>query len=300
MDRLVAMRAFRCVVECGGFAAAAERLATGSGAVSKQVKALEEHLGVLLLQRSTRRLHLTEPGAAYYRRCCELLDGLDAAERDVARHHATPQGLLRLNAPMAFGTLHLAPLLAAFQQQNPEVNIELCLDDRFSDVLGEGYDCALRIVSALPDSRLQARHLAPIRRILCAAPDYLARHGTPQTPADLLQHDCLTYSLASEGNVWSFTGPHGPERIAVSGSLSANTGIALRHAALAGRGIIQSASFVTSDDLRHGRLVEVLPDYPVPPRQLYAVYPENRHLLPKVRACIDFLAAAYAGPPWDR
>lgn len=300
MDRLVAMRAFRTVVDCGGFAAAAERLATSNGAVSKQIKALEAYLGVLLLQRSTRRLHLTEPGAAYYRRCCELLDGLDAAERDVARHHATPQGLLRVNAPMAFGTLHLAPLLAAFQQQNPEVDIDLCLDDRISDVLGDGYDCALRIVSALPDSRLQARHLAPIRRVLCAAPDYLARNGTPQTPADLLQHDCLTYSLASEGAVWSFSGAHGEERIAVSGSLSANTSIALREAALAGRGLILSASFVVGADLRAGRLQEVLPDYPVAPRQLYAVYPENRHLLPKVRAFIDFLAAAYAGPPWDR
>lgn len=299
MDRLTAMRAFRAVVDCGSLSAAADRLETSSGAISKQLRALEEHLGVQLLQRSTRRQHLTEPGLAYYRRCCELLDGLDATERELACYRAGPQGLLRLNAPMAFGSLHLAPLLADFQNNNPDVSIELNLDDRINDILGEGYDCALRIVTALPDSRLQARHLAPVQRVLCAAPDYLAKHGTPQQPSDLLQHDCLTYSLASEGAVWSFSGPQGNERVTVRGSLVANTSIALREAALAGRGIILSATFIVGPDLRAGRLLPLLPDYRLQARQLYAVYPENRHLLPKVRACIDYLADAYAGPPWD-
>ncbi|MHB9100686.1 MAG: LysR family transcriptional regulator [Sulfuricella sp.] len=299
MNQFLAMKAFRAVVDSGSFSAASDRLGMTSGAVSKLVRALEAHLAVQLLNRTTRRLSLTEPGQGYYARCVEILDAADEADRDVSRYHAVARGVLRVNAPMAFGSQHLATLLPAFLAQYPDIRADLVLDDRFCDVVEEGYDCALRIVTQLPDSSLVARRLAPIDRVLCASPDYLARHGEPATPAELADHNCLIYSLAGEANFWSFAGPAGIERVEVKGSIRANTSLALREAALAGTGIILSANFVVGDDLRQGRLQRLLPGYEIPPRTLFAVYPQNRSLLPKVRVFIDFLAAAYRNPAWQ-
>ncbi|MHB1291203.1 MAG: LysR family transcriptional regulator, partial [Sulfuricella sp.] len=176
MNQFLAMKAFRAVVDSGSFSAASDRLGMTSGAVSKLVRALEAHLAAQLLNRTTRSLSLTEPGQGYYARCVEILDAADEADRDVSRYHAVARGVLRVNAPMAFGSQHLATLLPAFLAQYPDIRVDLVLDDRFCDVVEEGYDCALRIVTQLPDSSLVARRLAPIDRVLCAAPDYLARH----------------------------------------------------------------------------------------------------------------------------
>lgn len=299
MDQLTALKAFCRVVEAGGFTAAASDLSVSHTVMSKQVRQLENMLGVQLLHRTTRRLALTEAGQAYYERARRILDDLEEADLAVASHHARPRGMLRVNAPMAFGTMEMALWLPRFLACHPEVSVDLVCNDRFVDLIEEGFDVALRLARDLPDSTLVARKLATASTLLVASPAYLKRHGMPQTPQDLLQHNCLTYTLAPRPDQWIFSTPDGGSAtVTVRGSLKANTGIALRTAAVAGVGIAAAASFIVHEDLARGTLVPVLSDYALRARNLYAMYPHNRHLSPKVRAFIDFASEIYRRPDW--
>lgn len=300
MDQLAALRALRRVVELGGFTAAAEALGVSHSAVSRQIRQLETRLGAQLLNRTTRRFALTAAGADYYAASRHILDALDEADRAVGAHQARPSGSLRINAPMAFGTLELAAWLPQFIARYPELQVDLVCNDRIVDLIDDGFDVALRLTRELPDSTLIARRLTSSRIMLVAAPAYLELHGAPRAPADLLQHNCLTYTQLDKPSDWRFTGPDGaPHQVTVSGNLQANTGIALRAAALGGLGIATTASFIVHEDLRRGELVPVLPDYLIRPRELYALYPQNRHLSPKVRAFVDFAAELYRERGWD-
>lgn len=300
MDQLAAMRAFRRVVETGSFTAAAAELNQSHTIVSRQVRQLELELGAQLLNRTTRRFALTEAGQEYYERSRHIIDQLDDAAQAVSAHQARPSGVLRINAPMAFGTLELAQWLPQFILANPQLKVDLVCNDRLVDIIEEGFDVALRLTRALPDSTLVAKRLTSCGILLAAAPDYLKRHGVPQQPADLAQHNCLTYTLAQKPNEFLFQAADGSEHaVSVRGNLQANTGIALRSAALAGLGIAATSSFIVHDDLRRGDLLHVLPEFTLKPRDLYAIYPQNRHLSPKVRAFVDFTADWYRSPRWQ-
>jgi len=299
MDQFSALKAFCRVVEAGGFSAAATELNVSHTVMSKQVRQLETLLGAQLLNRTTRRLSLTEAGQTYYERARRILDDVHEASLAVSQHHAAPSGTLRINAPMAFGTLDMAQWLPRFMARYPQLKIDLVCNDRFVDLIEEGFDVAVRLARDMPDSSLMARKLATATTMLVASPSYLERHGIPRTPQELTQHNCLTYTVVPKPNEWVFANVDGTRStVTVSGSFQANTGLALRSAALAGVGITTTASFIVHDDLARGALVPVLPGYTLRARDLYAVYPQNRHLSPKVRAFVDFAAEIYRTPAW--
>lgn len=300
MDQLAAMRALRRVVELGSFTAAADALGISHTVVSRQISHLEAKLGAQLLNRTTRRFALTAAGQDYYEASRHILDALDDADRAVGRHQASPTGRLRINAPMAFGTEELAPWLPRFLERYPDLQVDLVCNDRIVDLIEDGFDVALRLTRGLPDSTLIAKRLASSQVMLVAAPDYLRRHGTPRTPHDLLEHNCLTYGQLARPHEWRFTAPDGADvTVTVRGNLQANNGVVLRTAALAGTGIATTASFIVHEDLRRGALLRVLADYAIRPRELYVLYPHNRHLSPKVRAFVAFAAELYASRDWD-
>ncbi len=299
MDQLTAMRAFRRVVESGSFTAAAAELNQSHTIVSRQIRQLETELKAQLLNRTTRRFALTEAGQEYYDRCKQILDQIDDAALSISAHQARPSGLLRINAPQAFGTCELVHWLPKFIMQYPQVRVDLVCNDRFVDVIEEGFDVTLRVTRRLEDSNLVARHLASSATVLVASPAYLEQHGVPQSPTDLLQHNCLTYSLAQKFNEFNFVDQDGAHHdVTVQGSMQANTGIALNFAALAGLGIASTTSFIVHEDLRRGTLVQVLPTFVLKSQELYVLYPQNRHLSPKVRAFVDFAVEWYRTPRW--
>lgn len=299
MDKFAAMEVFVAVVEAGSFARASERLGVSTTTASRLVSALEAHLDARLLHRTTRRLNLTDAGRVYYQHCTSLLSDLAEAEAAVSADNRIASGLLRVSAPVSFGTRHLAAVLPQFRQQQPNVSLELSLNDRVVDLVEEGHDLAIRISGQLANS-LVARPLAPIRLVVCAAPTYLERHGRPETPDDLSRHQCLLYSYSDPIDQWSFLGPGGPRQVSVNGFLTANNGDVLRTAALAGEGIVRQPSFIVGEDLLSGRLVPLLEPYAAPSQMAYAVYPSRRHLAARVRAFIDFLVDAWGDPPpWD-
>jgi DNA-binding transcriptional LysR family regulator len=299
MDKLAAMQVFVRVVEAGSFVKAAGQLGISTTAVSRLVADLETHLGTRLLQRTTRRLSLTVAGSAYFERCQQIIGAIDEAESLVGLEAQRPYGTLRVSAPVAFGALHLAPLLAAYGARYPEVRIDIALADRIVDLVDEGFDVAIRIAGRLADT-LVARRLTTVRIAVCAAPEYLRRHGTPRAPADLARHNCLLYTLTERPGEWTFEGPHGSQTVKVAGSLRSNNGDLLHNAALAGEGIVVQPTFIVGDDLRQGRLVHVLPRHRQPDLAAYAVYPTRRHLPAKVRSFVDFLAGAISDQPsWD-
>jgi DNA-binding transcriptional LysR family regulator len=289
MDQLAGMAVFARVVEENGFTAAARSLSVSKAAVSKQVARLEDRLGVRLLNRSTRRMGLTEAGQDYYERARRILAEIEDAEQAASSRVVHPRGLLRVNAPVSFGQTYLTPILPGFMKRWPELRIELTLIDRFVDLIDEGFDLALR-VAALDNSPLVARRLCEARHVVCAAPSYLEARGKPQRPADLARHDCLLYSYLSTGDAWRFIGPDGREfGVSVDGPLRANNGDALRHAAVAGLGIVYSPDFLMADMLQQGALVPILQDWRTPELAIQAVYPPGRPLGAKVRVFIDFL-----------
>jgi len=300
MDRLAAMQAFVRVAETRSFSEAARRLHLSKSVVSRQVSALEADLGVRLFNRTTRALALTEIGRAYFDRVTHILTDIEDTERSVGHLQAAPRGRLRVNAPMSFGVLHLAPALPDFLSAYPEVDVEMAMNDRTIDLLEEGFDLAIRI-GKLSDSSLVARRLAPMRLVVCASPAYLAERGTPRTPADLKDHDCLLYTNETSPRDWRFATPEGaPWAVEVNGRLSANNGDTLRVATLRGFGIARLPSFLVGQDLQAGALVSVLPDYVRQDSAIHAVYPQARLLSPKVRAFVDFLAARFGPRPyWD-
>lgn len=299
MDKFAGMQAFARVVESGSFAAAARQMGLTRSAVNKLVVNLEAALGAQLLQRTTRRVSPTALGQAYYDRCSNILADVEAAELAVAQLQAEPKGLLRANAPMSFGMLHLAPALAEFMGRYPALQVELQLSDRFVDPIAEGFDLTLRIARESGSGPLAVRQLAPIERVLCAAPAYLQQAGTPEQPQDLRDCHCLQYGYGAGGDRWQLSGPDG-ESVAVSiqPRLWANNGEVLREAALQGLGVTLLPTFIVGDCLQDGRLQVVLPDYRPPEIAAYALYPPNRYLAAKVRLLVDFLAARFARPAW--
>jgi DNA-binding transcriptional LysR family regulator len=301
MDRLAAIEAFVRVAECGSFSKAAERLHSSKSVVSRQVGALEAELGARLLHRTTRALTLTEAGRSYFEQAARILTDLAEANASVGQLQAAPRGRLRVSAPMSFGFLHLAPAVPDFLDRYPDVEIELAMNDRYVDLVDEGFDMAVRI-GKLEDSSLVARKLAPARRTVCAAPAYLQARGIPASPDDLKAHECLCYSNVGLSQEWRFVRPDGrPWPVEVRGRLHANNGDALRAAALRGFGLAVLPSFLVGHDFQSGALVSVLDAFMAQDSAVHAVYPHARHLSPKVRAFVDFLAERFSPDPyWDR
>lgn len=299
LDNLTAMASFARVVDEGSFSKAAIRLGLSKSAVSKQVARLEDRLGTRLLNRSTRRLALTEAGARLYERCQRIIAEAEAAELEAGSMQTEPSGLLRVSTGVSFGQLQLAQHLPVLMERYPGMSIELVLNDRIVDMVEEGYDVALRIAQ-LADSPLIARRLSPVRRILAASPGYLERHGTPARPRDLQDHTCLGYSLSTGGTVWTLNGPDGVYLHRYHPRIIANNGDSLSAMAAAGLGIVHMPTFILCRYLREGTLVQVLPDHEPSAVALYAVYPPGRPLAAKVRAFIDFAAAIFTERPyWD-
>jgi len=289
LDKLASLRAFVNVVELGSFAEAGRKLRLSRSAISKYVGELERDLGVQLLNRTTRQASPTETGQAYYERALGVLADLDAADQAATQLQSTPRGLLRVNAPMSFGTIKLGPVIADFMERYPDMQIQLVLTDEQVDPVQEGLDVTLRIAELEPSS-LIARKLGDIERVVCASPGYFKKHGKPKTPADLRQHECLTYGFLSTGNQWKFTGPDGADQwIAPKWSLCVNNAEVLRDATVKGRGVTVLPVFLAESELKSGALVTVLDAFKPPQLSLYAIYPATRHLSVKVRLFIDFL-----------
>jgi DNA-binding transcriptional LysR family regulator len=287
-DRFQEMRVFAAVVDAASFVGASDAIEMSKPAVSRYVRDLEARLGVRLLQRTTRKLSLTEEGAIFHARCKELLASVDEAEAEITSRSGEASGLLKVNAPVSFGIIHLAPLWADFMGRHPKVTLEITLSDRVVDLVEEGFDVAVRI-ARMPNSSLISRKIAATRMIVCASPDYLKRHGTPVHPADLASHTVIAYSLFSAGDNWEFDGPQGKVSVKVTPRLHTNSGDTCRAVALRHQGIILQPSFLVGADLKSGALVQVLPQYPSSGLGVYAIYPTRTHLSPKVRLLVDFL-----------
>jgi DNA-binding transcriptional LysR family regulator len=289
MGKLTDIATFVQVVESGSFTAASERLGCSRSVVSKYITRLEERLGARLLNRTTRRLSLTEAGQSFFSRSQRGLQEIEAAETEVSRLQEMPRGKLRLNTPMSFGILHIAPALAGFLSRYPEISVDMRLDDRQVDLIEEGVDVAIRIAE-LPDSSLVARRLGPCRHVVCAAPEYLKRQGTPHTPDDLRRHNVITYQYQDSPGEWRFITPEGRYvSVPVRGSIQMNNSLAIREAVLSGAGITLTPAFVVGKDIKSGNLHEVLGAYRAQEISIYAVYPERRHLSPKVQAFINYM-----------
>ena len=301
MDRLRAYEMFATVAAKGSFTRAADALDTSPANVTRYVQELETYLGARLLNRTSRRLSLTESGEALYERVRIILDDAAEAEAEVQATSVNPRGRLRINAPLSFGFLRLASLWPQFMARYPAIELEVDLVDRVVDLVEEGYDLAIRI-SRRGSQAVVGRRLASSRNIVCAAPDYIARRGMPMTPQDLTTHACIGYTLAADSEVWNLEDAEGrPHAVRTNAVMRSNNGDTCRAAALAGVGVIWQPTFLIGDDLRQGRLVPVLPGFRMPEIDVMAVYPSRRHLSAKVRVMVDFLAEAFRGAPaWDR
>ncbi len=299
MDPLDGIAAFARVVDSGSFSAAARRLNVSKSAVSAHVQRLEERLGVRLLNRTTRRLSVTEAGAAYYRHCARILAEAEAAEQAASALQREPRGTLRVSAPDSFGWMHVAPAVPAFLKRYPNLAVDIKLSAAYVNLVDEGLDLAIRI-GVLEDSALVVRKLAPSRQVLCAAPAYLKDRGMPQTPDDLVSHNCLCADLLSWGDEWRLAGKRGEVRVPVSGSFRSNNAEMLRTAALDGVGIAALPTWAVAEQLRSGMLRRVLTAWEAPVSTIYAVYPGNRLMSMKVRAFVDHLARCFGRAPyWD-
>lgn len=300
MDKFESLRAFTQVVNEGGFAAAARKLGLTRSAVNKLVIHLEDDLGVQLLHRTTRKVTPTDTGLAFYERCTRILADLEEAEVAVTHMHQEARGTLRVNAPMSFGTMHLAPAIADFLVQYPELHVELILSDRFIDPVEEGFDITLRIAASPQTTSLIAHRLAAAHRVLCAAPSYLAQYGTPTHPDQLKSHSCLHYGHLATDNHWKIIGSDGEYSIQVTGIICSNNGEVLKDAAIKGLGITLLPTFLAGPALQQGDLCVVLPDYQIPEISIYVLYPINRHLSAKIQLFAEFLKDRFGhNPQWD-
>ena len=293
MDLLGSMKTYVAVIDGGSFAAAASRLDVSRAMVSKQVQKLEEHLGTRLMNRTTRRLSMTETGRAFYERSAQIVADVEEAEQIAGRMTRTPQGVLRVTIPLSYGQHRLAAILGAYTQAYPLVQLDIALSDRKVDLVEEGFDVAIRI-GALPQSDLIARKLGEAHSIVCASPGYLAAHGTPQAPGDLSEHACLSYSLSSSGHDWRLESASEQVVVPVNGPMKADNGDIIRLAAVAGAGIAFQPHFIVGEDLAAGRLVQLLPEWRSAALGIHAVYPSRKHLSAKVRTFVDFIVAALA------
>ena len=294
MDRLRAIQVFVQVVESSSFVRAAERLGLSTTAVSRQVAELEKHLQSRLLQRTTRRISLTETGRTFYERGVQILAELEEAERDAAQEVSEPRGTIRLTTSVNFGTHQVTPAIASFLARHAQVKFDVSLSDRIVDIIEEGFDLAIRI-GGTGAQNLVARKLGEARLVACASPDYIARHGAPAAPEDLARHNCLTYEYALR-DAWTFRDAAGRERaVRVAGSLNSNNGDLNAAAAVQGVGIALEPDFIVDSELKSGKLVPVLESFEAPASPIYAVYPSRRFLPAKVRAVVDFLVERFAG-----
>ncbi len=289
------------VVEAGSFTETAAQMQMSKSVVSKYISRLEAKLNVRLLNRSTRRLSLTEPGRQFYRRCKDSLGEINAAIDELTQLDSEPRGVLRLNMPMSFGVLHVAPLLAAFRQHYPAVELDVNLDDRKLEVIEPGFDVSIRI-ARLMDSSLVAKPLGPCRHVVVAAPAYLAEHGCPQTVPDLADHQIISYRHQQSALDWHFDHPeHGQQSLRLRSSTQFNSSLAQRQMVVAGGGIARMPSFAVAEDIHNGVLQQLLADYRCPALTIYALYPQRRYLSPKVKAFVEFMAQSIGDQPaWDR
>lgn len=301
MDKLTSMKVFVKVAQSGSYAAAAKELGISRAMATKHVMHLENTLGVRLLNRTTRRISLTEAGATYLDRCLQIVEDIEEAELSVTRLHTEPQGLLRISTPPFFGTFHLAPTVADYLKQYPKVRVDLVVRGGMVDLVAEGLDLAIRL-GELPDSSLVARKLASSPRVVCGASSYFAKYGRPKVPQDLREHNCLINWGFEPHDLWKFTAPDGTViSIRVTGTLKANTADPLRLAAIHGAGLAVLPTYIAGQDLRKGRLEAVLQEYELPSMDIYAVYPHRRHLSAKVRTFLDFLAERlFPVPYWEK
>lgn len=300
MDRLNSMTLFVEVVKKGSFTAAANKMGLSRAQVSKSVMQLEGHLGTRLLNRTTRRVSPTEIGRIYYERCKAVLNDVEEMEGFARERTSRPQGTLMVSAPTSFGTLHLSKAIPQYIKRYQKVQVSLNLADRFIDVIAEGFDVVIRIAE-LEDSSLIARKIAPCKRVFCASPEYLDRHGIPQVPQDLAIHHCLVYSNELKPDTWVLHGPEGAESIKVNGPVCADNGDVLKDAAVAGLGITLLPTFIVGAELSTGRLRQVLPNYCPPEISIYAVFPSRRYLSANVRTFVDFFSGYFGeNPNWDR
>ncbi|MDU8497675.1 LysR family transcriptional regulator [Pseudomonas syringae] len=294
MDLFQAMRVYVKVVEEGSLTAAAQACSISTTMVGNHLRALEQRLGVSLLQRTTRRQRLTEFGTAYYERCLEVLGLVAESEQLAEQAQGDPSGTLRITAPPTFGSEVLAPALAGFSLRFPEVKLDLVLTNQRLDMIDHGFDIAIRLGNIPESLPLIARPLKDYTLIICAAPNYLARHGTPAHPEDLGAHNCLAFSYPAgdewrtAGNQWRMTGPEGEVQVDVDGSLVANTSPALYQAACAGMGVVMLPDALVQRDLQEGRLVALLPGYHLPRRPMNLLYVQDRYRLPKVRCFVEY------------
>jgi DNA-binding transcriptional LysR family regulator len=300
MDRFTCISVFVAAVDEGSLAAAARRFGLSAAMAGKYVSALETSLNARLLQRTTRRLSLTDAGHAYYIRSKQILEAFDEANREASDSQSTARGVLRVAAPVTFGAMHLGDVVARYMDAHPHVNVEVLLNDRYIDLLNIGVDLAIRI-GRLPDSGLVARRIAPCRMTLCASPDYLKRHGTPRTPDDLQRAQRLAFSEAVSAGDWTLIDKKG-RTFVINGPcrMSANNMQMLLAAALAGAGVAYGPTFVFGDPIARGELIALLPAYRATDLTIQAVYPSARHVPLKVRRFIDHLIESFGdAPPWD-
>ncbi|PLY00861.1 MAG: LysR family transcriptional regulator [Desulfuromonas sp.] len=293
MDQLTAMKLFARVVDTGSFSAVAREMNMGQPAVSKQISALEQKLGVRLLNRSSRQLVLTEAGSAYYERCHGILADLEEAETTVTSLGGTPRGRLRVNMSVAFGRLHIAPFMPEFLERYPEISIDLMMNDRFVDLVAERVDLAIRI-GDLEDSSLLARRLGVSPMVVVGAPSYFEKYGFPEHPEDLKEHNCLTYTFLRSGNNWRFKKGKEEISVPVRGNCQSDNTDGIRDIMIAGTGLALVPAWLVRCELAHGELVTVLNDFLPWESPIHAVYPESKYVPLKVRCFIDFLAEKFA------
>ena len=301
MDRFENMDTFIRVVEAGSITGAAERLGVAKSAVSRRLKELEEHLGVELFHRTTRQMNLTDTGRAFYHQSVRILEDVLEAEISTSQAHGTLKGSLKVALPSSFGLMHMGPAINEFSKEHPQIEFDLDFNDREVDLMQEGFDLAIRIAN-LPDSSLIARRLAPIQAVMCASPTYLERMGTPQSPDELIGHQCLVYSLLRDWEYWHLADDKGEViKTKIHPYLKATTGEFLRDAAVEGQGIILVPSFIVYKEIERGDLIPLLNEYKRPQIDAFAIYPQTRHLSQRVRAFVDFLVKRFEGTPyWDQ
>ncbi len=300
MNRFENMDTFTRVVETGSISGAADKLGIAKSAVSRRLKELEAHLDVELFHRTTRKMNLTDTGRAYYQQCSRILDDVLETELATSRAHGTLKGSLKVALPSSFGLMHVGPAINEFLRAHPQIEFDLDFNDREVDLMQEGFDLAIRIAN-LADSSLIARRLAPIQTVICASPSYLELMGRPKTPDELMQHQCLVYTLIRNFEYWHLVGANDRGiKAKLRTYLKSSTGEFLRDAAVAGQGITLLPTFIAYKEIEQGTLIPLFADFGLPQIDAYAIYPQTHHLSQRVRTFVDFLIERFRGTPyWD-